>query len=130
MTEQLANVLVVEDNETGADMLRRRLERRGFVVQVASGGLAALDIARVWRPDVILMDLSLPDIDGWEATRRLKDDATTSRIPVVALTAHAFLSDRDQAMAAGCDDFETKPVNFESLVGKVAALLARRGVYV
>ena len=120
----MARILLVEDNELNRDMLSRRLERRGHVVLVAVDGAAGVAAAHAERPDLILMDMSLPVLDGWEATRRLKADADTRAIPVIALTAHAMSGDREQAMAAGCDDFDTKPVDLPRLLGKIDALLA------
>lgn len=117
-------ILLVEDNELNRDMLRRRLERRGFDVVVAGDGAVALAAVRERRPDLVLMDMSLPEVDGWEATRRLKADAATRAIPVVALTAHAMPDDRENALAAGCDDYQTKPVDFDELVEKVHRLAA------
>ncbi len=101
------------------DMLSRRLTRKGYDVLVAQDGAEGIDVARAELPDLIIMDLSLPRIDGWEATRRLKADAATGDIPVIALTAHAMSTDRDKALAAGCDDFDTKPVDFARLLGKI-----------
>jgi CheY-like chemotaxis protein len=115
-------ILIVEDNELNRDMLRRRLERRGFDVAVAGDGEAAVAAVREQRPDLVLMDMSLPEVDGWEATRRLKADEETRAIPVVALTAHAMHDDRERALAAGCDDYATKPVDFDALIDKVRAL--------
>lgn len=116
-------VLVVEDNEMNRDMLSRRLQKRGYDVMIATDGGEGIDKAIADRPDVILMDMSLPVVDGWEATRRLKADASTKQIPVIALTAHAMSDDRDKAIAAGCDDFDTKPVDLLRLIGKIEALL-------
>lgn len=121
----MARILLVEDNELNRDMLSRRLERRGYEVSMAVDGMQALERADADRPDLILMDMSLPEIDGWEATRRLKASPTTAAIPVVALTAHAMAGDRDKALEAGCDDFDTKPVDFQRLLGKMEALLNR-----
>jgi CheY-like chemotaxis protein len=123
----MTTILLVEDNELNRDMLSRRLARQGYqVVQAVDGG-EAIARARDSAPDLILMDLSLPVIDGWEATRRLKADEATRRIPVIALTAHAMAGDREQAMAAGCDDFDTKPVELPRLLEKIAALLGASG---
>jgi CheY-like chemotaxis protein len=119
-------ILLVEDNELNRDMLTRRLQRRGFEVAVALNGLESLERARE-RPDLILMDMSLPEMDGWEATRRLKSDPSTCAIPVIALTAHAMSGDREKALEAGCNDFDTKPVDLERLVAKMQALLPRGG---
>jgi CheY-like chemotaxis protein len=121
----MPRILLVEDNELNRDMLGRRLERRGHAVLLALDGQQALDLARAERPDLILMDLSLPVLDGWEATRRLKADAALRGIPVIALTAHAMASDEAGARAAGCDDFDTKPIELPRLLGKIEALLAR-----
>lgn len=123
----MTTILLVEDNELNRDMLSRRLARQGYqVVQAVDGG-EAIARAHDSAPDLILMDLSLPVIDGWEATRRLKADEATRRIPVIALTAHAMAGDREQAMAAGCDDFDTKPVELPRLLEKIAALLGASG---
>jgi len=123
----MTTILLVEDNELNRDMLSRRLARQGYQVVTAVDGGEALARARDSAPDLILMDLSLPVIDGWEATRRLKADDATRRIPVIALTAHAMSGDREQAMAAGCDDFDTKPVELPRLLQKIAALLGEQG---
>ncbi len=120
----MTRILLVEDNELNRDMLTRRLQRRGYEVAVAINGLEALQRVRD-RPELVLMDMSLPEMDGWEATRRIKADAATRAIPVIALTAHAMSGDREKALEAGCDDFDTKPVDLERLVGKMQALLAR-----
>ncbi len=119
----MARILLVEDNEMNRDMLCRRLTRKGYAVLVAEDGLEGLSIARSEMPDLVIMDLSLPGIDGWEATRRLKADAATASIPVIALTAHAMSTDRDKALAAGCDDFDTKPVDFARLLGKIDRMI-------
>src|SRR5437867_6155770 len=123
----MSRILLVEDNEMNRDMLSRRLVRRGFDVLFALDGAAAVEMARRELPDLILMDMSLPVIDGWEATRRIKADAATRAIPVIALTAHAMKGDAEEAGAAGCDEFETKPVEFTRLVGKIEQMIARRG---
>ena len=115
----MTNVLVVEDNEMNRDMLCRRLERKGYSVLVAADGIEGIDLAKSEGPDVIIMDLSLPRVDGWEACRRLKADPATSEIPIIALTAHAMSTDREKALAAGCDDFDTKPVDFGRLLEKI-----------
>jgi two-component system, cell cycle response regulator DivK len=120
----MAKILLVEDNEMNRDMLTRRLERRGHEVLVAVDGAQGLALAQDALPGLILMDMSLPVMDGWEATRQLKADPATSSIPVIALTAHAMSEDREKALAAGCDDYDTKPVEFARLVGKIDALLA------
>ena len=119
----MPKILLVEDNEMSRDMLARRLARKGYQVAVAADGRAGLDCARSESPDLILMDLSLPVMDGWEAMARLKGDASTRAIPIIALTAHAMAGDREQAMQAGCQDYDTKPVEFERLLGKIRALL-------
>jgi two-component system cell cycle response regulator DivK len=121
----MAKILLVEDNEMNRDMLARRLVRRGFEVVVAVDGQAGVELARQELPDLILMDLSLPVMDGWEATRKLKADDATKHIPVVALTAHAMTGDREKALEAGCDEFDTKPVELTRLLEKVDALLQR-----
>ena len=119
----MAKILLVEDNEMNRDMLTRRLQRRGHEVLVAGDGAEGVALARQERPDLILMDMTLPVLDGWEATRRVKADPTTRAIPVIALTAHAMSSDREQALAAGCDDFDTKPIELPRLIGKIDAML-------
>lgn len=118
-------ILLVEDNEMNRDMLSRRLSRRGHEVVAANDGASALAMVRSQEPDVVLMDMSLPVMDGWEATRRMKADGATAAIPVIALTAHAMADDRERALAAGCDDFDTKPVDIERLIAKIDAVLAR-----
>jgi CheY-like chemotaxis protein len=120
-----ATLLVVEDNEPSREALSRRLARRGYAVVAAEDGLAAVETAHTAKPDLILMDLGLPGIDGWEATARLKADAATREIPIIVLSAHAMTSDRTLALAAGGDDFDTKPVRFERLLEKIEALLDR-----
>jgi two-component system cell cycle response regulator DivK len=120
-------ILLVEDNEMNRDMLSRRLSRRGYTVITAVDGQAALDMVASVSPQLVLMDMSLPVIDGWEVTRRLKADAQTCLIPVIALTAHAMTADRERALAAGCDDFDTKPVDIERLVWKMETLLTLAG---
>lgn len=122
----MAHVLLVEDNELNRDMLSRRLQLRGYSVIRANDGLEALAVAHSSLPDLILMDMSLPEIDGWEATRRLKSDARTAAIPVLALTAHAMPEDRQKALQAGCDDYDTKPVEFARLLLKMEALLEKK----
>ncbi len=124
----MAKILLVEDNELNRDMLSRRLSRRGYQVIEAIDGEAALALAASEQPDLILMDMSLPVLDGWEATRRLKAVPATRPIPVIALTAHAMVADREKSIAAGCDDFDTKPVEIERLLGKIARLLPPGGV--
>jgi two-component system, cell cycle response regulator DivK len=122
----MARILLVEDNEMNRDMLSRRLERRGHSVTLALDGAEGLLKARTEAPDLILMDMSLPVIDGWEATRQLKADDNTARIPIIALTAHAMASDEQKAREAGCDDFDTKPIDLPRLLEKIAALLERQ----
>ena len=119
----MPRVLLVEDNEMNRDMLSRRLTRRGYEVAVALDGEQGVAMARSEAPALILMDMSLPGLDGWEATRRIKAAPETRAIPVIALTAHAMAGDREKAIAAGCDDFDTKPVDLERLLGKIEALL-------
>jgi two-component system, cell cycle response regulator DivK len=119
----MTKVLVVEDNEMNRDMLSRRLIRRGFQVIFAVDGQQGVDLARSERPDIILMDMSLPVMDGWEATRRVKSDDATRAVPVIGLTAHAMAGDREKAIEAGCDDYDTKPVELERLIGKMERLL-------
>jgi two-component system, cell cycle response regulator DivK len=119
----MTKILLVEDNEMNRDMLSRRLMRRGFEVIFAVNGQEAVDLAISERPDVILMDLSLPVLDGWEATRRVKADDATSSVPIIGLTAHAMSGDREKAIEAGCDDYDTKPVEIERLIGKIEKLL-------
>ena len=116
-------ILLVEDNEMNRDMLSRRLVLRGYEVVIAEDGGMALEMALREFPDLILMDMGLPVMDGWEATRRLKADARTASVPVIALTAHAMADDRLRALEAGCDDFDTKPVDLDRLLGKVGALV-------
>ena len=123
MTPHQRRILLVEDNELNRDMLSRRLERKGFDVLIAADAAEGLSIARAQSPDLILMDMRLPDLDGWSATRQLKADDSTRQIPVIALTAHAMDRDRDLALAAGCDDFDTKPVEMDRLIEKINALI-------
>ena len=119
----MAKILLVEDNELNRDMLSRRLTRRGYTVVVAEDGEQALDLARSERPDLVLMDMSLPGIDGWEATRRLRADPGIAGIRVIALTAHAMAGDRERALEAGCNDYDTKPVEMDRLLQKIATQL-------
>src|SRR5437764_5631351 len=121
----MAKILLVEDNEMNRDMLSRRLERKGYAVTMALDGAEGLQKARAEAPDLILMDMSLPVMDGWEATRQLKADDATRRIPIIALTAHAMSSDEQKARDSGCDDFDTKPIELTRLLEKMEALLAR-----
>ena len=121
----MARILLVEDNELNRDMLSRRLTRRGHAGLIATDGAQGVAMALGEAPDLILLDLSLPVLDGWEATARLKGDAATRAIPGIALTAHAMSGDRERALAAGCDDFDTKPVELDRLLGKIDLLLRR-----
>jgi CheY-like chemotaxis protein len=124
LTDQTARrILLVEDNEMNRDMLSRRLARRGFTILLASDGLEGLQMARAERPDLVLLDMDLPILDGWEAARRLKAEKETRSIPIIALTAHAMSGDRERALAAGCDDYETKPIELDKLLTKMAQLL-------
>ena len=122
----MSKILLVEDNEMNRDMLSRRLQRKGYEVLIAVDGEAGVTMAVSERPDLILMDMSLPVLDGWEATRRLKEILETAAIPVIALTAHVMAGDRDKALEAGCDDFDAKPIEFERLLGKMQALLKKQ----
>ena len=115
----MPKILLVEDNEMNRDMLSRRLLRRGYEVVIAVDGQQGVDLANSEQPAVILMDMSLPVIDGWEATRRVKAGDATKHIPVIALTAHAMAGDREQALAAGCDDYDTKPIDLDRLLPKI-----------
>ena len=119
----MARILIVEDDAINREALARRLERRGYEVVAGVTGKEGLVLAHSTQPDLILMDLSLPEMDGWEATRLLKTDPITASIPLIILSGHAMVSDRDHALAAGCDDFDTKPIDFQRLVGKIGALL-------
>jgi len=123
----MAKILLVEDNELNRDMLSRRLAKRGYEVVFAVDGEQAVEMARTELPAVILMDLGLPGIDGWEATRRIKAAHETRAIPVIALTAHAMAGEREKALATGCDEFATKPVELPSLLGKIELVLGRAG---
>jgi len=122
----MIKILLVEDNEMNRDMLSRRLQKQGYEVLLALDGEEGVAKAHSDLPALILMDMSLPGVDGWEATRRLKAAAKTQNIPIIALTAHAMTDDRDKALAAGCDDFDTKPVELPRLLAKIQALLARQ----
>jgi CheY-like chemotaxis protein len=121
----VARILLVEDNEMNRDMLSRRLARQGHEMLIAVDGAQGVAMASEHRPDIVLMDMSLPVLDGWEATRRLKADEATAPIPIIALTAHALASDREQALAAGCDDYDTKPIDLPRLLEKIGRLLER-----
>ncbi len=119
----MARILLVEDNEMNRDMLSRRLTRKGFEVETAGDGREGVEMAKTGEYDLILMDMSLPEIDGWEATRQLRAAPDTERTPIVALTAHAMAGDREKALEAGCDDYDTKPIELDRLLSKINALL-------
>ena len=121
----MTKILLVEDNEMNRDMLSRRLIRRGYAVSMAVDGEQGRAMARLEKPNLILMDMSLPVLNGWEVTRQLKSSPDTAAIPIIALTAHAMAGDRERALAAGCDDYDTKPVEFPRLIGKIEVLLNR-----
>jgi len=121
----MPRILLVEDNELNIDMLSRRLKKRQFDVILAMSGVEALDKAHAEKPDLILMDIELPDLDGWEASRRLKADPATQQIPIIAVTAHAMADDEAKSREAGCDDYESKPIEFERLIAKIQHLLQR-----
>ncbi|APO55742.1 response regulator [Bradyrhizobium diazoefficiens] len=123
----MPKILLVEDNEMNRDMLSRRLVRSGYEVVIAEDGARGVAIATSDRPDLILMDMSLPVIDGWEATRQIKATPELRKIPIIALTAHAMATDRDKALKAGCDDYDTKPIELQRLLGKIETLLAATG---
>jgi len=123
----MAKILLVEDNEMNRDMLSRRLQRRGYHVVLAVDGQSGVEMAQNQAPDLVLMDMSLQVLDGWEAARRLKAGVLTKHIPIIALTAHAMSGDREKALDAGCDDYDTKPVELPRLLGKIEALLNRGG---
>lgn len=123
----MPKILLVEDNEMNRDMLSRRLIRRGYEVILAANGQEGLALAKSSCPDLILMDLSLPTLDGWEASRQIKSAVSTAAIPIIALTAHAMSGDKEQALAAGCDDYATKPIEFERLLEKIALHLEHAG---
>jgi len=125
----MANILLVEDNEMNRDMLSRRLTRKGYSVEIAVDGQQAVTIATEKIPDLILMDMSLPIMDGWEATKKLKSVPETSSIPVIALTAHVMTEDKQRAVEVGCDDFDTKPIDFNRLLGKIEGLLQRNRLF-
>ena len=122
----MAKILLVEDNEMNRDMLSRRLERRGYEVVIAVDGQQGVDLAQATSPDLILMDMSLPVIDGWEATRQLKSMDRMKAVPIIALTAHAMSGDREKALEAGCNDYDTKPIELPRLLGKIEALLGSK----
>jgi len=119
----MAKILLIEDNEINRDMLSRRLEREGYELVMAEDGCEGIELSRQECPDLILMDMSLPVMDGWEATRQIKTDSRTSHIPVIALTAHAMSGDREKALEAGCDEYDTKPVDLPRLLEKITALI-------
>lgn len=121
----MSTILIVEDNEMNRDMLSRRLARKGYAILIAVDGQIGIDVARDNAPDLILMDMSLPTVDGWEAARRLKADSALKHIPIIALTAHAMANDREKAIEAGCDDYDTKPIDLPRLLTKIEALLPR-----
>jgi CheY-like chemotaxis protein len=124
----MPTILLVEDNELNRDMLSRRLARRGYAVVSAQDGEEGHTMACAHRPDLILMDIGLPEMDGWQVTRLLKQNPTTAAIPIIALTAHALVTDREKAREVGCDDYDTKPIEFTRLLDKIEALLVARGV--
>ncbi len=124
----MPTILLVEDNELNRDMLSRRLARRGYAVVSATDGEEGHTMARAHQPDLILMDIGLPEMDGWQVTRLLKENPQTARIPIIALTAHALVTDREKAREVGCDDYDTKPIEFTRLLDKIEALLVARGV--
>ena len=121
----MSKILLVEDNEMNRDMLSRRLQRKGHQVITALDGVQGVELAQSQNPDLILMDMSLPVLDGWQATQQLKAAPETSRIPIIALTAHAMAGDREKCLQVGCDDYDTKPVEFSRLLGKIQALLEK-----
>jgi CheY-like chemotaxis protein len=124
----MTTILIVEDNEMNRDMLSRRLQRKGYEILLAIDGANGIEVATASAPDLILMDMSLPVMDGWEATRRLKADQALRHIPIIALTAHAMANDREKALEAGCDDYDTKPIELPRLLAKMEALLYPPGV--
>lgn len=121
----MAKILLIEDNEMNRDMLYRRLVRRGFEVVVATDGISGVAVAEAELPDLIVMDMSLPILDGWEATKRLKQISETSNIPIIGCSAHAMVGDRERGIEAGCDDYDTKPIEFARLLGKIEKLLKK-----
>ncbi|HEY9710222.1 MAG TPA: response regulator [Oculatellaceae cyanobacterium] len=122
----MSKILLVEDNEMNRDMLSRRLQRKGHQVFIAIDGVQGVELAQAHEPDIILMDMSLPVLDGWEATQQLKAAPETSDIPIIALTAHAMAGDREKCLEVGCDDYDTKPIEFSRLLGKIQALLEKK----
>lgn len=123
----MPKILIVEDNEENRDALKRRLERRGFDVLLATDGRAGVDMAKAEAPDLVLMDMNMPEIDGWEATRQIKAAGGPAGVPVIALTAHAMTGDRERALEAGCSDYHTKPIEFPKLLAQIETLLKDRG---
>jgi two-component system cell cycle response regulator DivK len=119
----MTTILIVEDNEMNRDMLSRRLERKGYQILIAVDGAMGIEVTRAKMPDLILMDMSLPVVDGWEATRQIKADKLLQHIPIIALTAHAMANDREKAIEAGCDEYDTKPIELPRLLSKMEALL-------
>ena len=124
----MVKVLLVEDNEMNRDMLSRRLIKRGYTVVMAIDGQQGIDMALSEKPDIILLDMSLPVVDGWEAAKQIKANAASKPVPLIALTAHAMAADRERAMSAGCDEFDTKPVELPRLLGKMETLLKAKGI--
>ena len=122
----MPRILVIEDNEENRDSLARRLQRRGFEVLLAAGGKVGVETTKAEHPDLVLMDLNMPEVDGWEATRRIKADPATADVPVIALTAHAMAGDKERAFAAGCADYHTKPIEFPKLMAQIESLLQGR----
>lgn len=123
----MTKILLVEDNEMNRDMLSRRLERRGFEIAIAVDGREGVEMAKAGKYDLVLMDMSLPEVDGWEATRQLRAAPDTKSLPIIALTAHAMAGDRERAIEAGADDYDTKPIDLPRLLGKIDAVLKRNG---
>ena len=121
----MPRILIVEDNEENRDALSRRLERRGFEVLMATDGAAGVEMAKTEKPDLILMDMNMPQVDGWEATRRIKAETDLQQIPVIALTAHAMAGDRERALEAGCTDYHTKPIEFPKLMTQIETVLSK-----
>jgi two-component system cell cycle response regulator DivK len=124
----MAKILVVEDNEENRDSLSRRLQRRGFTVLTAEDGRVGVQVADAEIPDLVLMDMNMPEVDGWEATRQIKASPKLAGIPVIALTAHAMSGDRDRAIVAGCSDYHTKPIEFAKLIVQIEAILAEKAI--
>jgi two-component system cell cycle response regulator DivK len=123
----MPRILVVEDNEDNRDSLSRRLERRGFEVLLATDGRRGVEMAAAEKPDLILMDMNMPEMDGWEATRKIKSSPDAADVPVIALTAHAMTGDRERALESGCSDYHTKPIEFSKLINQIESLLQKRG---